>query len=73
MSDDQFVYVWGDVSKIHTAILHDGDMLSNERCNLDDIEGDRHIDPDGYPTDIDEGGLCGNCFPKTAVPEPAEV
>ena len=37
-------------------------MLSNERCNLDDVQGERHVESQ-LPPDIDSASLCRNCFP----------
>jgi len=63
---DSLVYVRGGRSRIHVAVQHDGEMLSNERCNLDDIEGEREV-MTVIPPDIDEAGLCRTCFPSAAV------
>jgi hypothetical protein len=59
---ERLVYVRGDRSRVHVAVQHDGDMLSNEKCNLDDIEGEREV-LDELPPDIDETALCHTCFP----------
>ena len=61
---DRIVYVHSAHSHLHVAVMHDGQMLSNERCNLDDIENaTRTIEdcslalvPPQYPR-------CARCFP----------
>src|SRR5574343_577046 len=41
MSDSLvYVYVYGAKSRVHVAFLHDGNVLTNERCNLDDLAAD---------------------------------
>ena len=60
---DYHVYVWSDESRVHYAVIHDGAMLSSERCNLDDVKGDRTISPD-MPEDFDHGRFCQRCFPE---------
>lgn len=63
---DQLKYVRGQNSKVHVAVQHDGQLLSNERCNLDDVKGEHEV-LDQMPAEIDEESLCERCFPK---PEP---
>jgi hypothetical protein len=60
---DQLVYVRGPISKVHVAVQHDGELLSNEKCQLDDVKGEREI-LDEMPLDIDQETLCERCFPK---------
>jgi hypothetical protein len=62
---DQIVYVHSAHSHLHVAVMHDGGMFSNERCNLDDV-----LD---HETRVIENGLlelvppqfarCRRCFP----------
>ncbi len=62
---DELVYVWAEESKLHHAVRHEGDLLSNEACNLDDVRGERHVN-DRMPEGFDEERMCRRCFP---VPE----
>jgi len=66
---DALVYVHGGQSRYHVAVQHDGHMLSNEKCNLDDIEGEREV-MTTLPPDIDAASLCHNCFGDEPIPEP---
>jgi hypothetical protein len=60
---DEHVYIWADESKVHDVIKHDGQRFSSERCNLDDVRGERHessTPPEGIP----ESRYCRRCFPS---------
>ena len=65
---DTLVYVHSAHSHLHVAVMHDGQMLTNERCNLDDLDhatrvvefGPLDLVPPQYPR-------CARCFLKAAV------
>lgn len=60
---DSLVYVYGTRSKVHVAVRHDGEVLTPERCNLDDVVGERVVADslDDVPDTVD---MCGRCFPR---------
>ena len=70
---DQGVYVRSAMSKTHIAVLHDGELLSSEMCNLDDL--DRHSREVLFELpDLEPGDMCERCFPKaTFQSEPETV
>ena len=57
----RIVYVRSAHSKLHLAVKQGDALLSNERCNLDDVAEDRHFF-DEMP-DVDERDMCALCFP----------
>ncbi len=59
---DALVYVWSPESKVHVAVQHDGHMLSNESCNLDDVTGERTV-ASAIPLNRDATTFCHRCFP----------
>lgn len=61
---DELVYVWGPHSRVHVAVRHDGDLLSNERCQLDDVVGERTVT--GDPDAIGDRERCRRCFAVAA-------
>jgi hypothetical protein len=56
------VYVYSEHSKVHFAMEHDGHMLSNEKCNLDDLDKDSRIVVLEVPR-FDSDRFCLTCFP----------
>ncbi len=67
MSDSLvYVYVYGAKSRVHVAFLHDGNVLTNERCNLDDLAADEREIVDSLDV-IDGRELCHRCFPPVSV------
>ena len=64
---DTLVYVRSAHSRTHVAVMHDGEMLSNERCNLDDIDHKSREVLTELPPD-DPRPLCERCF----LPAPVE-
>lgn len=71
---DRIVYVHSAHSHLHVAVMHDGQMLTNERCNLDDIEhatrvveeGPLALVPPQYPR-------CARCFPVVVSQSESET
>lgn len=41
---DALVYVYGTHSRVHVAVQHVDGLLTNERCNIDELaHGERHV------------------------------
>lgn len=69
---DQLVYVYGSKSRVHLAVRHDGQMLTNERCQLDDVVGARIV-VDSLSDVPDGHEKCARCFPHASVQDDAET
>lgn len=65
IGEHRVVYVRSPHSKLHLAVMVGDAVLSNERCNLDDMTEDRHLF-DEMP-EVDARDLCALCFPPSAM------
>lgn len=59
---ERLVYVYGPGSRVHVAIERDGELLTNERCNLNDVAGEQTRVEVADSASFAGHELCTRCF-----------